>query len=1053
MKNPLLSLLLCIFFVCGYSQNLELEWGFETGGFTGIDRVFGTAIDDSDHVYTIGHLESVADWDPGPADLILTPQNGRNAFLRKLDSQGNLLWIRQTIASGDAESFRINVDRRGNIYVAGFFEGIIDLDPGPDTLLATSKNASIDIFVQKFDPAGNLLKAITLEGNLNITPSCLETDDLGNVFLVGAFRDSVDFDPSPNSTEILVGAGRSSGQEIFIQKLDASLNLIWVKKLAFETRFNLEMVARGFHLTPGGDILLGGYFENTIDVDPDTSKYLLTSVSNDDAFLLKWDTDGNFVWAKQFEGSADFNFRYGNIFTGADKDITVIGMFHGMVDFDPDSGLAVLNSNRLFNFEIYFLRLDSTGAFKWVKTLRKDVSSATFGLEGGIDEDHEGNFYISGIFSDTTDFDPGPGIFNVIPMPTRTTKQAFIAKYDKDINLVWVEKFGDFRLGSGMTFGLDGVGSIYHTGTFQDSIDIDPTATVFNLNAFGNWDLYSLKFKPSCSDLTLVVDSVQDVSCGGPGFASAFGLNGSPPYTYSWDHNPIPNDSSISFPIPGYYTLNLSDGGGCSKSASVLIGGPALSQTTDIKANLITTDFRPGFPTKIWIDAFNTTCTPFSGELILQVDPWLEFDSASIAPDRIKGDSLIWNLNNLAYDSAHFKTCVFVRTKLEAVLGENLCLGLDVPNPNVPILTKNLVSRPYCYEVIGSYDPNDKLVYPKGDCQDNLLKKDELLTYTVRFQNTGNASAINVFILDTLDANLDLKSVKILASSHSPMITELLPDRVLKFRFDNIQLPDSNTNEALSHGYVVYEVQAWDSLTDGTLVENSASIFFDFNDPVITPAVQNTLWDMLPASDTTRISIASCGRYSLNNRSYSRSGTYFQRLISRANCDSILQLDLTLYPDQSIDTTISVSSNQLRANTADVTYQWIDCNNDFLPILSATEQTFTPLDNGSYAVILNNGICSVTSSCINMTRVNKDEELKALLTYYPNPTSDKILIELGRQFVQIEVDVNNVVGQKLSSYEFYNKEKLEIELPGKPGVFLIHLKLDEKTAVLKVMKN
>jgi uncharacterized repeat protein (TIGR01451 family) len=160
--------------------------------------------------------------------------------------------------------------------------------------------------------------------------------------------------------------------------------------------------------------------------------------------------------------------------------------------------------------------------------------------------------------------------------------------------------------------------------------------------------------------------------------------------------------------------------------------------------------------------------------------------------------------------------------------------------------TKNNVKR-YCYPVRNSYDPNIKSVYPVGACKENYALKNQVLTYTVQFQNTGTADAIDIFILDSLDADLDINTLRVVGQSHQPMITEVLPGGVLKFDFRNIHLPDSGTDEKGSHGYVIYEISPKTGLPNGTRVTGNAGIYFDFNPPVMTNTVMNTLVSTIPS--------------------------------------------------------------------------------------------------------------------------------------------------------------------------------------------------------------
>jgi hypothetical protein len=134
--------------------------------------------------------------------------------------------------------------------------------------------------------------------------------------------------------------------------------------------------------------------------------------------------------------------------------------------------------------------------------------------------------------------------------------------------------------------------------------------------------------------------------------------------------------------------------------------------------------------------------------------------------------------------------------------------------------------------IIGSYDPNDKLALTtSGSSSEWSLENDSLITYTIRFQNTGTAPAVNVVLVDTLQPTLDLSSLRILGASH--VFSATLNDRVLSFTFDHIMLPDSGANEAGSHGFAQFSIRPT-AMSPGSSVENFADIYFDFNPPIRT---------------------------------------------------------------------------------------------------------------------------------------------------------------------------------------------------------------------------
>lgn len=134
--------------------------------------------------------------------------------------------------------------------------------------------------------------------------------------------------------------------------------------------------------------------------------------------------------------------------------------------------------------------------------------------------------------------------------------------------------------------------------------------------------------------------------------------------------------------------------------------------------------------------------------------------------------------------------------------------------------------------IVGSYDPNDKQARTtSGSSSEWSIANDSLITYTIRFQNTGTAPAVNVVLVDTVQATLDLSTLKILGASHT--FSTALDGRVLSFTFDHIMLPDSNSNEAGSHGFAQFSIEPM-PMSPGNSVENFADIFFDFNPPIRT---------------------------------------------------------------------------------------------------------------------------------------------------------------------------------------------------------------------------
>ncbi|MBW8050704.1 MAG: T9SS type A sorting domain-containing protein [Cytophagales bacterium] len=157
-----------------------------------------------------------------------------------------------------------------------------------------------------------------------------------------------------------------------------------------------------------------------------------------------------------------------------------------------------------------------------------------------------------------------------------------------------------------------------------------------------------------------------------------------------------------------------------------------------------------------------------------------------------------------------------------------------------------------CGPVVSSWDPNDKNVRPEGLTNTfHFIDSTDILEYNIRFQNTGTDTAFNIVLRDTLSATLDITTIVLGASSH-PYTLEIFGSDILQWTFNNVLLPDSNVNEPESHGFVKFKIHQKPGNAIGTVIENDAGIIFDFNDPVITNKVFNTIGNI--DSITTNVS-------------------------------------------------------------------------------------------------------------------------------------------------------------------------------------------------------
>jgi uncharacterized repeat protein (TIGR01451 family) len=314
---------------------------------------------------------------------------------------------------------------------------------------------------------------------------------------------------------------------------------------------------------------------------------------------------------------------------------------------------------------------------------------------------------------------------------------------------------------------------------------------------------------------------------------------------------------SLNVPVGGTYNIAYSDQGfytgysvTCPSSgeynvtsipSSGLDFGLDCPSGFDLIGDLWGWGYRPGFTGYIWADAFNTGCFPVSGQVKLVLDPLLTYVNANPVPDNIIGDTLIWNFTNLnssIYYNYYSGYYVEVLTSPSANLGDSIC-NLLIVEPIAGDIdpSNNIITR--CDTVRNSWDPNDKSV-DQGSGDKGYVEPNTDLSYTIHFQNTGNAEAVNIYIIDTLDANLNPASLKILSSSH-PLTFSIGEGNAIRFEFDNIMLPDSTSDLAGSNGYVRYSISQKQDLPDLTEIQNTAYIYFDFNPAIITNQTLNTV--------------------------------------------------------------------------------------------------------------------------------------------------------------------------------------------------------------------
>lgn len=280
------------------------------------------------------------------------------------------------------------------------------------------------------------------------------TDDYGNVYSTGCFIDSADFDPGPTVFNLYSNGTR----DIFVQKLDANGNLLWAINVGGASSDFPNKIA----LDEFQNVYVTGQFKYDSDFDPGDGEFILSSQGDYDIFVLKLDSDGGFQWAKTMGGTQrDVGH---SLSIDDDNNVFVTGEFEGNVDFNPEAGEDFHLSNGLR--DIFIQKLDSDGGFMWCKTIGSDHEN----IGESLITDEDGNVYVSGWYVGTTDFDPGDGIFELVPI---SSGDLFFLKLNNSGEFIWAKTLGGADYESNSELGIDHEGNILFSGYHKGTVDFD----------------------------------------------------------------------------------------------------------------------------------------------------------------------------------------------------------------------------------------------------------------------------------------------------------------------------------------------------------------------------------------------------------------------------------------------------------------------------------------------------------------------------------------------------------------------------------------------------
>lgn len=386
-------------------------------------------VDDNGNVYLASLFSEQADMDPGPGVYMMSPIGFRDAFVLKLDTNGNFVWVKQFGGPGDtgSQSTGIDIDSYGNVVVCGAFNNTIDFDPGPGTYNMTS-SAHIQSFIVKLSNNGDFVWAEQF-GNSTVVYQGAGINDVkcdiaGNIFVSGTFMGNCDFDPGSNVYN-MQGISLMDG---FISKLNADGNFVWAKRIGNnENDYYQYIQPRGIDLDSKGNVITTGYFLGNIDFDPGSNDYIVSNSMKGvyEGFVLKLNNAGDFTWAKKAESPEGGESNDVSI-DNADN-IYVIGDYTKGTDFDPGPGTYYLTDPG--DYLNVLMKLDGGGNF--IYAINFPLIDDAFCLLRRMDVDDAQNIFVTGYIGGTIDFDPG---LNEFLLTSTMDESPFVLKLGRCLN-------------------------------------------------------------------------------------------------------------------------------------------------------------------------------------------------------------------------------------------------------------------------------------------------------------------------------------------------------------------------------------------------------------------------------------------------------------------------------------------------------------------------------------------------------------------------------------------------------------------------------------------
>jgi len=420
------------------AQSLVHSWS-DSYGNAPYQWATGIATDGDGNILATGYFEGTVNF--GGSDL--TQIWGVDIYVVKFDPTGNHIWSKQFGDDVDQLSYDITTDRSGNVFVSGDFEGTVNFGG-----IGLTSTGGYDIFIAKFDAAGNHMWSKSFGDASSQSARGLATDGSGNVIMVGHYSGSMDFGG---------GVLTSAGGDIFVAKFDAAGNHVWSKRFGDGN----SQTAYGVTVDGWGNVVLTGGNGGTVNFGGGA----LITAGSSDIYVAKFDAAGNHIWSN---GYGDASAQYGvSVTADGSGNVSVAGRFQGTVNF----GGGVLTGAG--DYDIFVAQFDASGNHNWSKSFGD--SDTQYASE--LVADGAGDVKLLGYFVGTVDFGGGP-------LTAISSWSIYVAQFDAAGNHIWSDNYGtSFCYPGGIA--VDGLGNTVVAAYFGGDVDFGGGT----LSSTGSYDI------------------------------------------------------------------------------------------------------------------------------------------------------------------------------------------------------------------------------------------------------------------------------------------------------------------------------------------------------------------------------------------------------------------------------------------------------------------------------------------------------------------------------------------------------------------------------------